>query len=219
MNGLAQVLGSLLMYGIGKQHYPRLEPWRVLFLVCGALTAAFGVVFYFLVPTGPQKAWFLSEREREVLLARMAQDREGGDRTNFSKAQVIETLLDVRAWFIFAFGILVTMQSPVLTVCLSFNLSSMGKAHTSQFASLIIKNLNYDKYQTMLYTSPSGAVQIVAIWIGVLGCQLLPNNRSLVVILLSIPPLIGNVLLLKLPLTTGWGLIVSSWLVGFVYLV
>ncbi|PYH56941.1 pantothenate transporter [Aspergillus niger CBS 101883] len=195
MNGLAQVLGSLLMYGIGKQHYPRLEPWRVLFLVCGALTAAFGVVFYFLVPTGPQKAWFLSEREREVLLARMAQDREGGDRTNFSKAQVIETLLDVRAWFIFAFGILVTMQSPVLT-----------------FASLIIKNLNYDKYQTMLYTSPSGAVQIVAIWIGVLGCQLLPNNRSLVVILLSIPPLIGNVLLLKLPLTTGWGLIVSSWL-------
>ncbi|KAI3011147.1 hypothetical protein CBS147346_1348 [Aspergillus niger] len=34
MNGLAQVLGSLLMYGIGKQHYPRLEPWRVLFLVC-----------------------------------------------------------------------------------------------------------------------------------------------------------------------------------------
>ncbi|PYH37483.1 major facilitator superfamily transporter [Aspergillus neoniger CBS 115656] len=195
MNGLAQVLGSLLMYGIGKQHYPRLEPWRVLFLVCGALTAAFGVVFYFLVPTGPQKAWFLSDREREVLLARMAQDREGGDKTNFSKSQVKETLLDVRAWFIFAFGILVTMQSPVLT-----------------FASLIIKNLNYDKYQTMLYTSPSGAVQIVAIWIGVLGCQLLPNNRSLVVILLSIPPLIGNILLLKLPLTTGWGLIVSSWL-------
>lgn len=118
MNGLAQVLGSLLMYGIGKQHYPRLEPWRVLFLVCGALTAAFGVVFYFLVPTGPQKAWFLSDREREVLLARMAQDREGGDKTNFSKSQVKETLLDVRAWFIFAFGILVTMQSPVLTVCL-----------------------------------------------------------------------------------------------------
>lgn len=127
MNGLAQVLGSLLMYGIGKQHYPRLEPWRVLFLVCGALTAAFGVVFYFLVPTGPQKAWFLSEREREVLLARMAQDREGGDRTNFSKAQVIETLLDVRAWFIFAFGILVTMQSPVLTVCYSLTCRRWGK--------------------------------------------------------------------------------------------
>ncbi|KAI3030734.1 hypothetical protein CBS147347_2407 [Aspergillus niger] len=41
MNGLAQVLGSLLMYGIGKQHYPRLEPWRVLFLVC-----VFAMVLY-----------------------------------------------------------------------------------------------------------------------------------------------------------------------------
>jgi MFS family permease len=116
MNGLAQVLGSLLMYGIGKQHYPQLESWRVLFLICGALTAIFGVGFYFLVPTGPQKAWFLSEREREVLLVRMALDREGGDKTSFSKSQVKETLMDVRAWFIFAFGILATMQSPVLTV-------------------------------------------------------------------------------------------------------
>lgn len=117
MNGLAQVLGSLLMYGIGKTLKSQLASWRVLFLICGALTATFGFLFYFLVPTGPEKAWFLSDREREVLLARMALDREGGDKTNFSKAQMKETILDIRAWFIFAFGVLATMQSPVLTVC------------------------------------------------------------------------------------------------------
>lgn len=66
----------------------------------------------------------------------------------------------------------------------------------------------------MLYTSPSGAVQIVFIWIGVLGCFLMPNKRSLVVILLIIPPFIGNILLLKLPISAGWGLIVASWLVS-----
>lgn len=116
MNGLAQVLGSLLMYGIGVTLNSPLADWRVLFLVCGALTAAFGVLFYLFVPTGPENAWFLSDREREVLLARNALDREGGDKTNFSKAQLKETLLDIRAWFVFTFGVLATMQSPVLTV-------------------------------------------------------------------------------------------------------
>lgn len=195
MNGLAQVLGSLLMYGIGKTSSSHLAPWRILFLICGALTAGFGVLFHFVVPSNPGTAWFLTQREKEVLMARMALDRDGGDQTDFSIAQVKESVLDFRAWLVFAFGILVTMQSPVLT-----------------FASLIIKNLDYDKFQTMLFTSPSGAVQIVAIWIGILGCILLPNNRCLVVISLTIPPIIGNILLLKLPLTAGWGLIISSWL-------
>lgn len=66
----------------------------------------------------------------------------------------------------------------------------------------------------MLFTSPSGAVQIVAIWIGILGCILLPNNRCLIMIFLTIPPLIANILLLKRPVTAGWGLIVPSWLMG-----
>lgn len=66
----------------------------------------------------------------------------------------------------------------------------------------------------MLLTAPSGAVQMVMIWIGMLGCYLLPNNRCLVLILLCIPPLVGNLLLMKLPLSASWGLIVSSWLVS-----
>lgn len=116
MNGLAQVLGSLLMYGIGKTSSSHLAPWRVLFLICGALTAGFGVLFHVIVPSNPGTAWFLTQREREVLMARMALDRDGGDQTDFSIAQVKEALMDTRAWLVFVFGVLVTMQSPVLTV-------------------------------------------------------------------------------------------------------
>lgn len=116
MNGLAQVVGCLLMYGIGKNSSLSLAPWRVLFLICGALTSAAGAVFYFLMPTGPKHAWFLNERQKHVLSLRMVQDREGGDKARFSTDQLIETLLDAKAWFNFAFGVLVTMQSPVLTV-------------------------------------------------------------------------------------------------------
>ncbi|KAI3395994.1 hypothetical protein diail_565 [Diaporthe ilicicola] len=195
MNGIAQIVGSLLMYGIGKNTSLSLAPWRVLFLVCGALTSAAGVVFYVFMPNGPRDAWFLDARQKEVLSLRMARDREGGDKTTFSRPQLRETMLDPKAWFAFAFGLLVTMQSPVLT-----------------FASLVINNIGYDKYQTMLYTAPSGAVQITMLWVGVLGCAVMPRDRTLVAMALVVPPLAGTVCLLKLPLDAGWGMIAASWI-------
>lgn len=121
MNGLAQIVGCLLMYGIAKNTSLALQPWRTLFLICGAVTSAAGVIFYVFMPNGPADAWFLTAREKEVLSLRMVKDREGGDKTSFSVAQLKETLLDPKAWFVFWFGVLVTMQSPVLTVSLIQN--------------------------------------------------------------------------------------------------
>lgn len=132
MNGVAQVVGCLLMYGIGKNSNLSMAPWRVLFLICGALTSAAGVVFYLFMPNGPKDAWFLNERQKHVLSLRMVKDREGGDKTSFSTDQLKEALLDVKSWFVFAFGVLVTMQSPVLTV------SSDQLAHFRAYRSLTV---------------------------------------------------------------------------------
>ncbi|KAF5009269.1 hypothetical protein FDECE_4481 [Fusarium decemcellulare] len=195
MNGIAQVVGCLLMYGIGKNTALGLAPWRTLFLVCGAMTVVAGIAFFTLMPNGPRDAWFLNPREREVLSLRMAKDREGGDKTSFSMAQLRETMMDPKAWAVFWFGVLVTMQSPVLT-----------------FASLVIKSIGYTQLETMLYTAPSGAVQIGLLWVGVGLCTLFPRQRTLVVLVLIIPPLIGNVFLMKLDVSAGWGLIAASWL-------
>lgn len=117
MNGIAQIVGCLLMYGIGKNSSLSIAPWRVLFIICGALTSVSGVIFYIFMPNGPRDAWFLDARQRQILSRRMVHDREGGDKTDFSKAQLKEALLDPKSWFVFAFGVLVTMQSPVITVC------------------------------------------------------------------------------------------------------
>ncbi|KAL5002725.1 major facilitator superfamily domain-containing protein [Aspergillus recurvatus] len=195
MNGIAQVVGCLLMYGIGKNGSLALAPWRTLFLICGALTIAAGIGFFMLMPSGPKDAWFLTAREKQVLSLRMAHDREGGDKTSFSMKQLKETILDPRAWCAFWFGVLVTMQSPVLT-----------------FATLVINSIGYSQLQTMLYTAPSGAVQVALLWIGMLLCYILPRQRTIVVVLLCIPPIIGNILMLVLPLSAGWGVIVSAWL-------
>ncbi|KAL4809557.1 major facilitator superfamily domain-containing protein [Aspergillus unguis] len=183
MNGLAQVIGCLLMYGIGKNPSLSLAPWRTLFIICGALTIAAGVGFFVLMPTGPSDAWFLTQREKTILTLRYHRDREGGDRTSFSVPQLRESLRDPKSWCAFWFGVLVTMQSPVLT-----------------FATLVINNIGYSQLQTMLYTAPSGAVQVALLW------------RTIVVVLITIPPIIGTVLMLVLPLSNGWGIIGSAWL-------
>jgi MFS family permease len=200
MNGLAQVVGCLLMYGIGKNGSLSLAPWRVLFIVCGALTVAAGIAFFLLMPNGPKDAWFLNAREKEVLSLRLAQDREGGDKTSFSLTQLKEAMLDPKAWMVFWFGVLVTMQSPVLT-----------------FATLVIKSIGYSDLDTMLYTAPSGAVQVAMLWIGTALVYLVPHQRTLVVLVLIIPPLIGTVFLMKLDVSAQWGLIVASWMVRSVF--
>ena len=130
MNGIAQVFGCLLMYGIGKNSSLALAPWRTMFIVCGALTGASGVIFFWLMPNGPRDAWFLNAREKEVLSLRMAKDREGGDKTSFSVRQLREALMDVKTWFVFAFGLLVTMQSPVLTVSAQLLLKSIPRMYS-----------------------------------------------------------------------------------------
>lgn len=199
MNGVAQVVGCLIMYGIGKNTSLTIAPWRVLFLVCGALTVVAGITFFFFMPGGPKDAWFLNEREKQILSMRLAEDREGGDKTTFSVPQLKETLLDPKAWIVFLFGALVTMQSPVLT-----------------FASLVIESIGYNRLDTMLYTAPSGAVQIALLWVGTGLVMIFPRQRTFIVLALIIPPLVGTIFLLKLDLSSQWGLIVAAWVVSYI---
>lgn len=91
-----------------------------MFLICGALTSVCGVVFYFVMPAGPTTAWFLTPEERIAAGHRLASQHDGGDKTNFSMAQLKESVFDFKSYAAFAFGILVTAPSPVLTVSRPF---------------------------------------------------------------------------------------------------
>ncbi|KAF2772952.1 pantothenate transporter [Teratosphaeria nubilosa] len=198
-NGLAQIVGALLMYGIGEQKQLAIAAWRVMFMVCGGITIFAGILFIFAMPAGPESAWFLTPEERNIAAMRLASEHDGGDKTHFSMKQFLEAITDQRTFLTFMFGLLVTMGSPVLT-----------------FVSLIIKGLGYTGGETLLYGSPSGAVQIAFVWLGVTGCWFFPNKRSLVVLLVSIVPLTGCILLIVLPESTGWGKIVASWLASVI---
>lgn len=116
MNALAQIIGSILMYGVGKLKQPDIESWRILFLICGALTTVSGVLFFFAMPSTPDKAWFLTKREKQIVKDRMERDRKGGDKARLSLPQIKETVFDLKSWFILIFGVLSTLTSPVIIV-------------------------------------------------------------------------------------------------------
>ncbi|KAL3460879.1 major facilitator superfamily domain-containing protein [Aspergillus heterothallicus] len=197
-NGLAQIIGALMMYGIGHQKMA-VEQWKAMFLICGGLTIFVGVLFFFFMPAGPGSAWFLTPDERKIAVQRLQAETEGGDQTNFSVPQLKEAVRDIRAYISFLFGVLITLPAPVIA-----------------FATLIIRYLGYSNFDTMLYTSPSGAVQIGFIWLGIILCYKWPNRRCAIVIGLTIVPLTGIILLFALPLSAGWGMIAASWIASVI---
>ena len=87
-----------------------------MFLVCGILTTLCGVAFYFIMPDGPDTAWFLTAEEKVAARYRLREDHDGGDKISFSMQQLNEATLDFKTYAAFAFGILVTALAPVLTV-------------------------------------------------------------------------------------------------------
>lgn len=81
--GLAQIVGSLMTYGIGKNTSLAIAPWRVMFLVAGGITIFAGILFYVAMPTGPANAWFLNAEEKVVAEKRLASQQDGGIRRTF----------------------------------------------------------------------------------------------------------------------------------------
>jgi MFS family permease len=70
-----RIVGALLLYGCGSIKGGALKGWRISFLICAALTILIGIYFFVFVPKSPSQAWFLTPEEREVAVARVAQER------------------------------------------------------------------------------------------------------------------------------------------------
>lgn len=115
MFGIALIAGGLLMYAIGLSHMS-IETWRVMFIVCGGLTVASGILFIVFMPQDPSKAWFLKESERKVAVERLAADRAVRDRSDFNRSQLREALTDPRSWLYCAMALFIDIPTPIVKV-------------------------------------------------------------------------------------------------------
>ncbi|KAM0254257.1 hypothetical protein ACHAP5_000244 [Fusarium lateritium] len=113
MNGISQIVGSLLMYALGGTDLA-IPSWRAIFLVFGGLTTASGIAFLILMPADTTTAWFLTEREREVATMRLAIDRSTRDKADFDPKQMVEALKSPLTWLSFMMAVCITLTAPIL---------------------------------------------------------------------------------------------------------
>lgn len=200
------------MYLVGGAHHLAIANWRAMFLICGGVTLVMGVLFAFIMPLNTTTAWFLNEDERRIATERLALDRGTRDRAEFNCDQVKEALVDPKAWMYFLFALFICIPSPILKVCFLSSATLIQMSKVEQFSSLVISGFGFNKFMTMLVGLPSGAIQIIAVWISALGIRWTKDTSSWWGILMTLVPLVGSITMLCLPKSDKWGIVVSTWL-------
>lgn len=103
-NAVANIVSGLIAYGIGKID-SHIEAWKLLFIILGATTIAYGVFLVFVLPDSPSKAWFLSTEEKRIALHRTLENKTGVmDEGDFKIGQFLEALRDPQAWLLVGYS-------------------------------------------------------------------------------------------------------------------
>ena len=156
-NGFGQILGGLLAYGIARGsavHGSAIAPWKIVFLSTGLLTVAMGCIFLFVVPDNQLNARWLSKADRRKAIERVRINQQGIGNKHFKAYQLKEALTDPLTWA-FAF------------YALSADIPNGG---LTNFFSQLIVSFGYTPEQSLLYGTPGGAVEVIALislgWLG-----------------------------------------------------
>lgn len=107
--GLGYVIAGIASFGIGHIK-SSIASWRLLFIIWGSITTAWGIVLLFLLPGSPLTTKFLSENERTLAVNRVKENGTGIENRAFKWAQFREAMLDLKTWLLFLFA--VTSNSP-----------------------------------------------------------------------------------------------------------
>ena len=168
--GVGSFVGTLAAYGIG--HIAGgLKPWKYIFLILGAVTVVWGVVFTLFVPDSPSQVRWLTEEEKVVAVQRIVANKTGTKSRRFVRAQVVEAVTDPK---IVVLGLISFVNA----------IASGGLA----FSSLVIQGFGFDPLQTTLMGLPLSVVQLVTqLSAGFLTTKI-PKSRLHVATVAMIPP-------------------------------
>ncbi|KAH7113005.1 major facilitator superfamily domain-containing protein [Dactylonectria estremocensis] len=143
LNGFLPVPFLMIYYGLGHVTASPLVSWKLIFLLLGILSCITGILLWLIMPDSPETATWLTEKERAIAVARMAEDQLGVKNDTFKWDQLKEALLDYRCWMI---------------VLQMFFSQAMGNV-TTNFLGIIIKGFGYSQLKAQLFTAPNYACQ------------------------------------------------------------
>ncbi|EIN10706.1 MFS general substrate transporter [Punctularia strigosozonata HHB-11173 SS5] len=198
MNGLTQVFGGFVAYGVSFYSGKALAPYKIIYFLLGGMAIVVGLLVTFFMPDSPIHAPLLTKEERVAALERVREDQVGVENKVLKREQVIEALSDPRTWLI----VLTTM------------LTSIPNGGLSNFSNIIIKNFGYTSKQVLILSTPGGVIGSLT----VLACGWYSDKRKermLPIVFCLVPTIVGFAILIGLAHSGQKGvLLFGSYLTG-----
>ncbi|KAB8254209.1 major facilitator superfamily domain-containing protein [Aspergillus pseudonomiae] len=199
MNGIAQVVGGIVAYGIGhiKSDIP---VYKFPFLIFGSVTVVWAVPFFLFAAPSPAAAKWLSSAEKDVAIKRVSENKTGLDNKEFKFYQAREAFMDPQVWILILFVI-------------ANNIPNGG---ISAFGPLIIEGFGYSKLGTTLLGMPFGGAQVVALLITGFLAGTIKNCRIILMCGGLVIAILGMSLMYALPEENKIGRLLGYYLaIGF----
>ncbi|SCU86084.1 LAMI_0D00342g1_1 [Lachancea mirantina] len=115
-NGLGGIWGSGMAYGLyTRSDSYSIPAWKIVFITTGCITIFVGMLMAAHLPDSPQNAWFLTKREKLLLVQRIRGNQQGFGNHNIKKHQIIEALKDPRTWLYFLYSVAADIPNGGLT--------------------------------------------------------------------------------------------------------
>ncbi|KFY11409.1 hypothetical protein V492_04490 [Pseudogymnoascus sp. VKM F-4246] len=187
-NCVALILGGLVAYGVLLIPNPPIPHWKLLFVIEGTVTVAYGVLMFFVLPDSVSTAWFLKPEERLIALARTLKNKTGiMDNGKFQWPQFWEALRDPQTWLLVLYTFCINLPNGAITT----------------FQPLIIQGMGFSSLKAILLGLPSGGAEIVFLVMTSFLASYLPNARVLLMIFNTVVSLVGMVLVYCLDSQAG----------------
>lgn len=142
-------LGAILGYGLSLIKIYKSQGWRSVFIVEGLITILVGIAGIFLIVDFPEKAKFLDETERKMVLLRIERDRADAVPDAFTWAKLFSYALDIKLW-----------SYAIQTFSAALSLYSL-----SYFLPTILRSMGFSVAESQLLVSPPSLLALVPVLI------------------------------------------------------
>ncbi|KAJ5611395.1 MFS transporter [Penicillium lagena] len=195
VNGVSSILGALHSYGAGHATGLAVPQWKLIYLIAGALTCAWGFVILRYLPDGPHNARMLSEYERIVAVWRISHNQTGLKHSMIVPAHIKEALIDPKSILLY-----------LMAIC--YGILNGG---VTNFLSSIIKGFGFNPLQTSLLQTPGGAFEVAMVIIFGYLSQL-PNMIGVTIMIACLPGLAGLISIMTISMKYRYALVGMCWM-------
>ncbi|KAJ1962582.1 hypothetical protein GGI12_002571 [Dipsacomyces acuminosporus] len=208
---LANVFSGPLASGLSHINHPTIKRWQWVFILEGAITIVVAFIGYFVLQDHPEKCSFLTDDERDLIVAYKSREGTLGGSQHLSLKDTIAALKDWQLW---------CMALATFTAC-------AGVGAISTFAPEVINELGFSPSQAQALSALPSACGAIAIlfagrfvrlckshWLaGTIACITTLVGSVIMVATLNVPARIVGLCLLGTGSIAGLG-IFPGWTIS-----